>query len=379
MSLERREKAGWGKPLTISLVLHGLVVGGLLYLRAEPPPKGLAGEGGFQMVAGPQGGAGEVGEPDMVAPATAAEPLAETAAPVQAADTPPPDPTPPEVAAAEPLEQPPPPPPSLAAAPPPVAAPLPLDATPEVEAEAPTVETAAAPVAPPVPDAPPPTPPSAVTELAPKPPEQVPEVAARTPDEARPPEEEIAEVIETPAPRPVQAREPERPRPPPEPRQARQRPQERRPPVPEKQPPAEVATTEPAAGPQQAAQASSPDDASATGSAPASSGPSTASGGGGAAAGAFDYGAVVHAWLLRYHRYPTGARLRRQQGRVMMRLTIDRQGQVIASRMERSSGYPELDEAAQELVRRASPLPPIPKDLQISRYEGRIPIDFNLR
>lgn len=79
--------------------------------------------------------------------------------------------------------------------------------------------------------------------------------------------------------------------------------------------------------------------------------------------------------LEKYRRFPDGARLRRQQGVVHVRFRIDRPGRVLWSRVERSSGFGELDRAALDTLRRAQPLPAIPAD-RPDEVELVVPVEF---
>lgn len=83
----------------------------------------------------------------------------------------------------------------------------------------------------------------------------------------------------------------------------------------------------------------------------------------------------VLARLEKYRRFPDGARARRQQGVVHVRFRIDRPGRVLWSRIERSSGFGELDRAALDTLRRAQPLPAIPAD-RPDQVELVVPVEF---
>ncbi|MBU8542311.1 energy transducer TonB [Roseomonas sp. ROY-5-3] len=50
--------------------------------------------------------------------------------------------------------------------------------------------------------------------------------------------------------------------------------------------------------------------------------------------------------------YPHASRIRNEQGRVTLRVEIDAIGRVVDVRVLRSAGYPALDEAAMQAVRR---------------------------
>lgn len=78
-------------------------------------------------------------------------------------------------------------------------------------------------------------------------------------------------------------------------------------------------------------------------------------------------------------RYPNEARSRREEGVPHLQFTIDRSGQVISSRIVRSSGYPALDQAAIDMVNRASPLPAPPESIPDNKVTLTVPVNFNLR
>jgi protein TonB len=114
--------------------------------------------------------------------------------------------------------------------------------------------------------------------------------------------------------------------------------------------------------------------------------PSAAGAGGGGTSGKTDggtskdrYYAELAAWLERHKRYPSHARKMRQEGIVRVRFVIDRSGKVISHRIETSSGHSALDQAASELLRRASPMPAIPASMGRSRLEIVVPIAYRLR
>lgn len=85
----------------------------------------------------------------------------------------------------------------------------------------------------------------------------------------------------------------------------------------------------------------------------------------------------VLARLERFRRYPADAQRARQQGTATIRFRIDRDGHVLSSALERSSGYPALDAAAMETLRRADPLPKIPPD-RPDQVELVVPVEFSI-
>lgn len=84
------------------------------------------------------------------------------------------------------------------------------------------------------------------------------------------------------------------------------------------------------------------------------------------------------AHLERFRRFPSAARAKREEGAVYVRFRMNRAGNVLAARVIWSSGSAALDKAALETLRRAQPLPAIPKDLP-NEVELDVPVEFFLR
>lgn len=83
--------------------------------------------------------------------------------------------------------------------------------------------------------------------------------------------------------------------------------------------------------------------------------------------------------LNKHKRFPREAQARRQQGAPYIRFVIDRQGKVLSSVLERSSGHRALDAEAVALPRRAQPLPPPPDDVPGATVELVVPVEFFIR
>jgi protein TonB len=79
-----------------------------------------------------------------------------------------------------------------------------------------------------------------------------------------------------------------------------------------------------------------------------------------------DYVNQVYARINRNADYPREAKMRRQQGKVGYRLTLNPDGSLVSFDIQ-SSGVEALDEAAREAIRRAAPYPRLP-DLGGSSY-----------
>jgi len=100
--------------------------------------------------------------------------------------------------------------------------------------------------------------------------------------------------------------------------------------------------------------------------------------GGGAPGASPDYMARLRAWLEKHKRYPRRARLRRQEGTAMLSFVVDREGRVVEYSIRESSGHRILDEEVAAMIERAQPLPGFPDDLQRSRLELVVPVQFLL-
>jgi len=183
-----------------------------------------------------------------------------------------------------------------------------------------------------------------------------------TPEEATPevvePAEEAPEMANVVLPQtdiPLPTPRPERPRP------AKEQPRQERPrraeaPVRRTQEPARTQTRRAAAPP-----ASSASRASAPRVSPAR------------------WQSKVVAWLNRHKRYPRSARSRGEEGTVQVSFTINASGAVTGARIARSSGNSALDQAAIDMVRRASPVPAPPPQIARSSMSLSVPVSFNLR
>jgi protein TonB len=87
---------------------------------------------------------------------------------------------------------------------------------------------------------------------------------------------------------------------------------------------------------------------------------------------------LVLGHLDRFKRFPRDAQFRREQGVPWIRFVVDRQGQVISSRLERTSRFRSLDLEAVALPKRAQPLPKPPEDMPGETIELVVPVEFFL-
>lgn len=80
--------------------------------------------------------------------------------------------------------------------------------------------------------------------------------------------------------------------------------------------------------------------------------------------------------LNRRKQYPRSSQSRREEGVVLLQFSLDGAGNVLSSKIARSSGYPELDQAVLTMISRASPVPAPPAE--IAGKPISIPIEFVL-
>jgi protein TonB len=65
-------------------------------------------------------------------------------------------------------------------------------------------------------------------------------------------------------------------------------------------------------------------------------------------------------------------------GRVVMRVTVARDGHLIDVRVDKSSGHTEIDTAETRTIRRASPFPPLPVDVPGDPVVFILPVTYRL-
>lgn len=79
-----------------------------------------------------------------------------------------------------------------------------------------------------------------------------------------------------------------------------------------------------------------------------------------------------------YRRYPRVAFDNKQEGRVVTRVTIARDGRLIDVRIDKSSGWPAIDAAELETIRKSAPFPPVPGDMPGEPLILILPIHYDL-
>jgi len=93
-----------------------------------------------------------------------------------------------------------------------------------------------------------------------------------------------------------------------------------------------------------------------------------------------DYGWLAATLLPRIEamkQYPTDARLKHAEGRVVVRIIIQEDGQIVSATVAKSSGHDSLDQAALETVRKTSPITLV-QPLEKPQITIQIPISYQL-
>lgn len=91
-----------------------------------------------------------------------------------------------------------------------------------------------------------------------------------------------------------------------------------------------------------------------------------------------NYFSELTGWLNEHKVYPVHLKKQKIQGVVVVRFTIDANGNLLKSSVKESSGNAELDQAALEVLEKANPLPPFPKELQRDTLTLSLPVDYSL-
>ncbi len=91
------------------------------------------------------------------------------------------------------------------------------------------------------------------------------------------------------------------------------------------------------------------------------------------------YEQELSAWLAKHKVYPTRAQSNGIEGEGVVRLRINRLGNVTYATVEKTTGHRLLDEALIAMVKRANPVPAVPSNYPAGQmFEFLIPIRFNI-
>ncbi len=90
------------------------------------------------------------------------------------------------------------------------------------------------------------------------------------------------------------------------------------------------------------------------------------------------YAGLLKGRLEASMHYPRAARVAGQEGSVVVRFVIDRNGTVLSILLERASGHAILDREAVEMIERAEPFPAMPGEMAGDVLELRVPIAYRI-
>ena len=82
--------------------------------------------------------------------------------------------------------------------------------------------------------------------------------------------------------------------------------------------------------------------------------------------------------ISQFRFYPQSSRSRNEEGRVRMRVTVARDGHLLDVKVDKSSGYPAIDAAELEAIRKAAPFPPLPLDIPGESVVFILPVTYEL-
>lgn len=91
-----------------------------------------------------------------------------------------------------------------------------------------------------------------------------------------------------------------------------------------------------------------------------------------------DYLAELFRKLARHKVYPAELKKNKIEGRVVVKFTLAADGRVISSSIQQSSGNESLDDAALQMLNKASPLPAIPSWMNRAEMTLAVPVEYSL-
>jgi protein TonB len=90
------------------------------------------------------------------------------------------------------------------------------------------------------------------------------------------------------------------------------------------------------------------------------------------------YSGLLGRTIAKHKSYPKIAIRRGWQGKVILNLEIDGNGNVLSAKVRDSSGHAALDKEAIKMVKKAAPFPKPPVALQSQRFNIIVPVSFKL-
>lgn len=91
------------------------------------------------------------------------------------------------------------------------------------------------------------------------------------------------------------------------------------------------------------------------------------------------YSLILAKAIAKQKKYPRIAQMRGWQGEIIVSLEIDGQGNLIKSKIKNSSKHEILNREGMAMIKRASPFPKPPKELESKNFNVIVPISFKLQ
>lgn len=91
------------------------------------------------------------------------------------------------------------------------------------------------------------------------------------------------------------------------------------------------------------------------------------------------YEQLISLWIKKFQTYPAEAHAKSIEGETVIRIRIDRRGNIRYYALDHTTGSELLDRAALDMVLRANPVPPVPADYPPGEsIEFKVPVRFRL-
>lgn len=92
------------------------------------------------------------------------------------------------------------------------------------------------------------------------------------------------------------------------------------------------------------------------------------------------YEQLLSLWIERHKIYPESAKAAGLQGDAVIRIRIDRSGNVVYYRLDKPTASDDINRAIDQMVRAASPVPAVPSTYPAGNlFEFLIPVSFRIR
>ncbi len=92
------------------------------------------------------------------------------------------------------------------------------------------------------------------------------------------------------------------------------------------------------------------------------------------------YEQLISLWIEKHRIYPQQAREMGLQGEAVIRIRIDRAGNIHQISLHKSAGDPLLDRAALQMAQKANPVPAVPENYPAGEaFEFLVPVSFKLQ